>query len=97
MLRGLPDFTYLPPGSRLQAPGGATIVIEMENRPCLLPAKVIEAAMPGFGRKFKPAATGRRGVTAWVERVGTVALGERMQLSVPDQRGWLHLETARAL
>lgn len=88
VLRGLPDFTHLPPSSRLQAPGGATLVIDMENRPCQLPAKEIEAVHPGFGRVFKRAAEGRRGVTAWVERPGALRLGDAMRLHVPDQRAW---------
>ena len=28
------------------------------------------------------------GVTAWVERPGTLAVGDAMTLFVPDQRGW---------
>ena len=95
-VKGLPDFTRLPPSSRLQADSGATLVIDMENRPCQLPAKVIEAAHPGFGKRFKPAAEGRRGVTAWVERPGRVALGDRLRLHVPDQPVWSQLAAARA-
>ncbi|MEZ5714280.1 MAG: sulfurase [Paracoccaceae bacterium] len=95
-VRGLADFTHLPPSSRLQAESGACLVVDMENRPCQLPAKVIEGLHPGFGRGFKPAAEGRRGVTAWVERPGRLALGDRLRLHVPDQPVWAHLETARA-
>ena len=57
---GIPDFTHVPPSSRLQAPSGATLVVDMENRPCTLPAKVIEGHAPGFGKAFKGAAAGRR-------------------------------------
>jgi len=39
VVSGLPNLTHLPPGSRLQAPSGATVVVDMENRPCRLPAK----------------------------------------------------------
>jgi hypothetical protein len=92
---GIPDFTHLPPSSRLQFEGGATLVVDMENRPCTLPAKGIEAAHPGFGAKFKPAAQGRRGVTAWVEREGVLRVGAGVTLHVPDQRGWRHLAEAR--
>jgi hypothetical protein len=95
MIAGLPDFTHVPPGSRLQFDGGATLVVDMENRPCTLPAKGIEAAHPGFGAKFKPAAQGRRGVTAWVEREGALRLGMGVTLHVPDQRAWVHLAEAR--
>ncbi|WP_170426713.1 MOSC domain-containing protein [Ruegeria arenilitoris] len=88
LLRGIPDFTHIPPSSRLQAPDGATITVDMENRPCVLPGREIEADQPGYGAAFKPAAQGRRGVTAWVERPGQLRLGDRMTLFVPDQRAW---------
>ena len=88
VLRGIPDFTHVPPSSRLQGPSGVTLVVDMENRPCVLPGREIEAAEPGHGGAFKPAAKDRRGVTAWVERPGKLAMGDVMRLFVPDQRGW---------
>ncbi|MBO9444334.1 sulfurase [Ruegeria sp. R14_0] len=88
LLRGIPDFTHLPPSSRLQVRDGVTITVDMENRPCVLPGREIEADQPGYGAAFKPAAQGRRGVTAWVERPGQLRLGDRMTLFVPDQRAW---------
>lgn len=96
ILRGIPEFTHVPPSSRLQAPSGATLVIDMENRPCVLPAPVIEADAPGAGASFKPAAAGKRGVTAWVEREGLIQLGDTLTLHIPDQPTWSHLDTARA-
>ncbi|MDF1856532.1 sulfurase [Pseudooceanicola sp.] len=96
VLRGLPDFTHLPPSSRLQAPAGCTLTVDMENRPCTLPAKVIEAARPGFGKAFKPAAEGLRGVTAWVEREGRLTLGDHLSLFIPDQRPWAGLADRRS-
>lgn len=96
ILRGIPDFTHVPPSSRLQAPSGATLVIDMENRPCTLPAPVIEADAPGAGKHFKPAAAGKRGVTAWVERPGLIRVGDTLTLHIPDQPVWAHLDAARA-
>ena len=95
VLRGIPDFSHIPPGARMQAESGATLVVDLENRPCTLPARGIEAAHPGFGAAFKTAAKGRRGVVAWVEREGTLSLGDRMRLHVPDQPVWAHLAEAR--
>jgi hypothetical protein len=95
VIEGLPDFSHLPPSSRLQGAAGATLVVDMENRPCVLPGKPIEAAHPGFGTKFKTAANGRRGITAWVEREGVFSLGEAISLYVPDQPVWAHLADAR--
>lgn len=95
VLRGIPDFTHIPPGSRLQATSGATLVVDMENRPCTLPAKGIEMAFPGHGKRFKPAALGRRGITAWVEREGILTVGDTVRLHIPDQAAWAHLDAAR--
>ncbi|MDP5218714.1 sulfurase [Ruegeria sp. 2205SS24-7] len=88
VIRGIPDFTHIPPSSRLQGPSGVVLTVDMENRPCTLPGKEIEAEAPGHGADFKPAAKDRRGVTAWVERSGGLALGDRLVHFQPDQRGW---------
>lgn len=95
VIEGIPDFSHLPPSSRLQAEGGATLVVDMENRPCTLPARPIETRHPGFGKGFKPAAQGRRGVTAWVEAEGMLRVGAKVRLHVPDQPVWTHLDRAR--
>lgn len=95
VLSGIPDFSHLPPSARLQGEGGATLVIDLQNRPCILPGKPIEAVHPGKGKLFKPAAEGRRGVTAWVEREGTFRLGERVRLHIPDQRPWALLPASQ--
>jgi hypothetical protein len=88
VIAGIPDLTHLPPSSRLQAEDGATVVVDMENLPCTLPARPIEEDAPGMGARFKAAAAGRRGVTAWVEREGLLQLGGPLRLHVPAQRGW---------
>lgn len=88
VVHGWPDFSHVPPGSRIQAEGGATLVIDMENRPCHLPAPVIDRDAPGYGERFRGAAHGRRGVTAWVERPGTLTVGAALTLFIPDQPAW---------
>lgn len=95
VIEGIPDFSYLPPSSRLQGANGATLVVDMNNRPCTLPARPIENRHAGFGKAFKAAAKDRRGITAWVECEGTFTLGEAIRLHVPDQRAWSHLAEAR--
>lgn len=89
VVSGLPDFSHLPPSARLQSQDGVTLTIDMQNRPCQFPAKSIEAVHPGHGRRFKTAANGKRGVTAWVEREGTLRIGDTLTLHVPDQRAWM--------
>lgn len=88
VLEGIADFSHVPPSSRLQAEGGATLTVDMENRPCTLPSREIEGAHPGYGKLFKPAAAGRRGIVAWVEREGRLSVGERLRLFIPDQPAW---------
>ncbi len=88
VLKGIPDFSHIPPSSRLQAESGLTITVDMENAPCVLPGREIEADHTGYGAAFKPAAKGRRGITAWVERPGALKRGDKMQLFVPDQPLW---------
>ncbi|OIQ32199.1 MAG: sulfurase [Roseobacter sp. MedPE-SWchi] len=88
VLRGIPDFTYVPPSSRLRGPDGVTLTVDMENRPCIFPGREIDKHHAGFGPKFKPAARGRRGITAWVECPGQLKTGDSLRLFVPDQRAW---------
>lgn len=88
VIKGIPDFTHIPPSSRLQFPDGSCLVVDMENQPCHLPAKGINADHPGAGDRFKAAAKDKRGVTAWVEREGVIHLGDTVRLHVPGQRAW---------
>ncbi len=97
VVEGFPDFSHVPPGSRLQGQSGATLVVDLENRPCVFPGKTIDKVHPGFGRKFKPAARGRRGITAWVEAEGLFAVGDVLRLHIPDQPAWAGLEACRAV
>ena len=91
VMRGIPDLTLLPPSSRLIFEGGVSLVVDMENAPCRLSARSIEEHRPGQGMSFPKHAVNRRGVTAWVEREGEIALGERVRLHAPPQRLYPHL------
>jgi hypothetical protein len=86
VIEGVPDFTLVPPSSRLIFEGGVSLTIDMENAPCTIISAEIERHHPGVGKAYRAAATHRRGVTAWVEREGTISLGEAMRLHVPPQR-----------
>ena len=88
VIAGLPDFTHIPSGSRLQTEAGTTRTVDLENAPCNWPAKEIEMDRPGHGKAFKSAAKGRRGITAWVERPGVLSIGDTVNLFVPTQRSW---------
>ncbi len=97
VVQGIPDFTTVPPASRLITAGGTAITVDMENRPCNLPAAVINEDLPDKGRAFKLAAKGLRGVTGWVEREGLLRLGDEIMLHIPDQPAWPHLDQARSI
>ena len=88
VIKGIPDFSHVPPSSRLQAESGATVTIDMENRPCQFPALSLTADHGDAAKGFKPAAKDRRGVTAWVAAEGRVALGDILTLHIPDQPAW---------
>ena len=90
VLRGIPDFTMIPPASRLIFEGGVSLTVDMENAPCRFAAEAIEAHRPGKGMGFAKKAVGRRGVTAWVERTGEIAVGETARLHIPPQRLYPH-------
>ncbi|MHA6326043.1 MOSC domain-containing protein [Roseivivax sp. CAU 1753] len=95
VVSGLPDFSTLPPSSRLQLDDGGMLVVDMQNRPCQLPAREIAATHPEAAKRFRTAAANRRGVTAWVERPGRLTLGGTLRLHVPDQPIWAHSEALR--
>lgn len=88
VLRGVPDLSHLPPAARLQGPDGLTLVVDLQNHPCSVVNRTIEAARPGRGGGFREAARGLRGVTASVERPGALRVGDRLRLFVPSQRPW---------
>lgn len=88
VIEGLPDFTFLPPSSRLQAENGTCLVVDMENRPCHIVSREVEKNRPGHGAGFKTAAKDRRGVTMWVERPGQLKVGDMLRLHSPAQRLW---------
>lgn len=91
IVEGIPDFSHLPPSSRLQAENGTTIVVDMLNAPCNLPAREIEKDAPGHGKGFKAAAKGKRGLCGWIEREGALEVGDVLRLHVPAQRAWKHI------
>ena len=97
VVEGVPDFSALPPSSRLIGPDGAALVVDMENAPCRQPAELIETRLSGFGHLFPKAAVGRRGTTLWVERPGRLAVGDRLRLHVPPPVRWRAPADARGV
>ncbi|MEO1776106.1 MAG: sulfurase [Pseudomonadota bacterium] len=90
VVEGIPSLTMVPPAARLMVEEGPALVVDMENAPCRFPAAEIEKAHPGHGAAFPKVARQKRGVTAWVERPGTLRLGQRLRLHLPPARDWPH-------
>ena len=86
LVSGIPDFSQIPPSTRMIFDGGASLVVDLENSPCKYPGEIIDRHHPGFGKLFAKAAVGRRGVTAWVEREGHINTGDLIRLYIPPQR-----------
>ena len=91
VVSNIPDFTLLPPSTRLQFPSGATLVVDMENLPCSQIAKVVDEHHPGTRFHVVEAAMGKRGVTAWVEREGEVNAGDEFAVWIPPNRPYPHM------
>ena len=64
------------------------MTVDMENRPCQFPAKSLRVEHGDAALGFKAAASGTRGVCAWVAAEGRVAVGDVLTLHVPDQPAW---------
>ncbi len=87
-LSGIPDFTNIPPASRLLFSSGAVLVVDVENEPCKYPADIIDNHYPGSGKLFVKNAMHLRGVTAWVEREGVISINDAVEVHIPTHRRW---------
>lgn len=90
LVSGIPDFTLLPPSTRMMFSSGATLIIDIENAPCRFPADIIERHHPGHGLAFPKKAVHKRGVVARVEKEGTIRKGDTIGLYLPPQRLYPH-------
>jgi hypothetical protein len=87
----IPHLTLLPPSTRMEFAGGAVLVVDGENLPCIHPGKIIQQNFPqlnGLAEAFPKHSLGRRGVVAWVERPGTIKTGNEITLHVSHQEKW---------
>ncbi len=88
---GIPDLTLLTPSTRMQFPSGATIVVDMENLPCRQVADVVAKYHPEARGGLVASAMHKRGVTAWVEREGSIKAGDAITVWIPPQRLYAHM------
>ncbi|MDP7522511.1 MAG: hypothetical protein QF387_06475, partial [Arenicellales bacterium] len=90
-VEGIPHLTLLPPSTRIEFAGGAVLVVDGENLPCIHPGKIIQQNFPnldGLAETFPKHSLGRRGIVAWVECPGTIQTGNEITLHTPDQESW---------
>ncbi|MGI8857874.1 MAG: MOSC domain-containing protein [Thermomicrobiales bacterium] len=85
VLRDIPDFSHLPPGSRLFFPDDAVLVVTEQNLPCVQPGRVIQEQYPDAARlaqQFPKVALHLRGIVACVERPGAISEGDTVRIDV---------------
>jgi len=88
LLTGIPRMSQLPPSTRIFFAGGAVLVVEGENPPCIAPGRIIQGqypVIPDLAARFVEAAQRRRGVVAWVEKPGAIREGDEVRLQIPRQ------------
>jgi len=85
VVSGITDFSLIPPSSRLISESGVSLVVDMINGPCRFVGEVIDQTFPGKGKYFTKGAYNLRGVTAWVEKTGTLKAGDSFRLHLPVQ------------
>jgi len=87
VVSGIPDFSHLPPSTRLIFSSGAGLVVEAQNFPCKGPAQLIQSyypEVPEFDKAFLREAMQARGIVTWVERPGRICPGDTVRVLLAD-------------
>lgn len=90
IVEGVPNLSFLPPGTLLFCAGGATVVVEAQNGPCRFAGAEIAREYPereGLDLAFPKMAKRLRGVVASVERAGGIVPGS-VDIRLPEQWIW---------
>jgi len=92
-LSGIPMLSMLPASTLLFFAGGATLKVDFQNGPCKIAGASIARHVgrpddAGLALAFLPAAKRRRGLVTWVEKPGTIAMGEAVRVQLPEQ--WIY-------
>lgn len=91
LLSGVPDLSYLPAGTLIYFESGATLAVQAMNGPCRFSGAEIAKHYPGregLDLLFPKVARRLRGVLAWVEKPGTLRIGETARIQVLEQ--WIY-------
>lgn len=81
---GIAELTSLPRMTRLVFPSGAVIMLGGANAPCTIAGDMVAREYGSRPEAFPKAAIGRRGVTGWVERPGTIHPGDEIAIVLPE-------------
>lgn len=90
-LAGVERLSWLPPRTLMFFEGGATLKVDGDNSPCRASGRAIARQFedrPDLERAFVRHAQHRRGLVAWVEKPGRIALGASVELRLPEQ--WIY-------
>lgn len=82
-LAGIPALTSLPRMTRLGFSSGAVLMTGGVNEPCTIAGRMVAERHGSSPRAFPKAAADLRGITAWVDREGRIAVGDVVTALAP--------------
>jgi hypothetical protein len=90
VVEGIARLSFLPAGTRMFFPSGASVVIEGQNAPCRHAGRAVarHTERPGDEISFPKAAKRLRGLVASVEHAGPVSAGDAVTIHLPEQ--WIY-------
>ena len=93
LIEGIGNLSMLPAGTLLFCQGGATLKVDAQNGPCRIAGRLVAqragmADIEAGALRFPKVAKRLRGLVAWVEKPGRVALGEAVSVRIPEQ--WIY-------
>jgi MOSC domain-containing protein len=91
VIDGVPRLSMLPARTRLVFAGGAVLRVDGQNAPCRLSGGAVAAHYPGrdgLDIAFVAAAKRLRGLVAWVEKPGSIAVGDAVEIRIPEH--WIY-------
>lgn len=94
LLEGVDSLTMLPPRTLLFFDNGVTIKIDGDNGPCRLSGRAIASQYEGrqdIETMFSRQAQHLRGLVGWVEKPGSISVGEEFEARIMPQ--WIYRAT----
>ncbi len=90
-IEGIPEFSLLPKGTRLEFPSGAILTVEEYNPPCIdMGAQIADKYTTQSGEPLRPnswlrPAAGRRGVVGVIDVPGEICSGNEVEVVVYEE------------